>query len=52
MVQVEFNEFNNYLFIYLFIYKNINNVTTFLNRKISCKMTMPHKLVWMDEIFI
>jgi len=29
----------------------MNNVTTFLRHKINCKMTMPRKLVWMDEKF-
>ncbi len=34
------------------IFKYINNATTFLSHKISHKMTMPHKLVWMDEKFM
>ncbi len=30
----------------------VNNATTLLNRKINHKMTMPHKLVWMNEKFM
>ncbi len=46
MVHVEFNEIINNKY-----FKN-NNVITFLNHKISRKMTMPCKLVWMDEKFM
>jgi hypothetical protein len=51
MVQIEFNEINNKnnnIHILLFFHLNnkylkyINNATTFLSCKISCKMTMPH----------
>jgi len=43
MVHVEFNEINN-----IYIY----NVTTFLSHKINRKMTMPSKLIWIDENFL
>ncbi len=60
MVQVEFNEINNNIKykIFLFYYLNnkylnkYNNVTTFSNHKVSHKMKMPCKLVWMDEKFM
>jgi hypothetical protein len=53
MVQVEFNEINNNINIYNNKYfLNMNNATTFLSHKISHKMMMSHKLVWMDEKFM
>jgi hypothetical protein len=30
----------------------INNVTTLFSCKSSNKTTMPHKLIWMDEMFM
>jgi hypothetical protein len=51
MIQVEFNKINNYIYI-IIIFKHLNNMIRFLNHKISHKMTMPHKLVWMDEKFM
>jgi hypothetical protein len=36
--------------VYIYnIVKNINNATTFFNHKISHKMMMPRKFVWMDK---
>jgi hypothetical protein len=63
-VNMVHDEFNEIIYIYIYIWftiiiikiiniqTNINNVTTFFSRKISHKMTMPHKLVWMDEKFM
>ncbi len=49
MAHVEFNEITIIIYIiYIYIY----NVTTFFSHKINRKMTMPHKLVWMDEKFM
>jgi len=58
MLHVELNEIINNMIICIYIIFinivpiNINNATTLLNHKISHKMTMPHKLVWMNENFM
>jgi len=58
MLHVELNEINNNMIICIYIIFinivpiNINNATTLLNHKISHKMMMPHKLVWMNENFM
>jgi hypothetical protein len=52
-----------YIYIYIYIYKwkkyfkylsntYINNVTTLFSCKRNSKTTMPHKLIWMDEMFM
>ncbi len=42
--------YNNNIYYLINKYLNkYNNATTFLSCKINCKMTMPHKLVWMNE---
>jgi hypothetical protein len=51
MAQVELNEINNNIYIYIREI-NINNVTKLFSRKIGHTMMMPHKLVWMDEKFM